>query len=270
MLIKTKEEVKQLERGGKILGGILSRLAKMAKAGVSTAEIDEAAEKMIIKAGGRPSFKGYTSHHYDPPYPCTICASRNHEIVHGIARADVILADGDNLGIDIGMEWPHKKGTRGYFTDTAMTVAVGKIDDKHRELLRVTRAALEMGIKAARPGCTVADIGRAIEDYVRSQGKYGIIRDLVGHGVGHEVHEEPRVPNYYDRALERWVLKSGMVLALEPMITLGGHNIQTAADQWTIETADGSLCAHFEHTLVITKTGCRVLTRRPGERWERI
>ena len=268
MLIKPPSDLKQIIRGGKIIGEILSRLAKMAKVGVSTLEIDEAAEAMILKAGGKPSFKGYASRHYDPPFPCTICASRNHELVHGIAKREVILSPGDNLGIDIGMEYPCKKGMRGFFTDTAVTVTVGEITPEHRELLRVTKTALEVGIKAVKPGNSVADIGRAIEDYVRSQGKYGIVRDLVGHGVGHEVHEEPRIPNYYDKSLANWILRPGMVLALEPMISLGSHHVKTGPDGWTIEMSDGSLCAHFEHTVIVTKRGCEVVTRRPGEKKE--
>jgi len=276
MLIKRPDEIKQIIASGHILGEILSKLAKMSKAGVTTWEIDQAAETMIIKAGGKPSFKGYMSHHYDPPFPTTICASRNQELVHGIAKKETVLQDGDVFSIDIGMEWP-VKGTknkeqrgRGWYTDTAVTLSIGEIEPKARELMRVTKQALEVGIKAVRPGYSVAEVGKAIEKYVKSQGKYGIIRDLVGHGVGHEVHEEPRVPNYYDKSLEKFILKPGMVIAIEPMISLGGHEVTTGPDGWTIEMADGSICAHFEHTVVVTRWGREVVTRRPNEKSEKI
>ncbi|MFA6485948.1 MAG: M24 family metallopeptidase [Candidatus Magasanikbacteria bacterium] len=292
MLIKTPEEIKKLQEGGKIIGGILSKLGKMAQVGVTTHAIDVAAEEMIIAAGGRPAFKGYMTRPDDPPFPCTICASRNHELVHGIAKKTDVLQPGDIFSIDIGMEYPvgksqisnsksqinHKSQitnlksqiTRGWFTDTAITVAVGEIDPRTRELMRVTRQALEVGIRAVKPGKSVAEIGRAIETYVKSQGKYGIVRDLVGHGVGHEVHEEPRVPNYYDKSLEKFILKPGMVIAIEPMISLGGHDVATGPDGWTIEMSDGSMCAHSEHTVVVTRFGRTVITRRPGERFEKI
>ncbi|MEK7681136.1 MAG: type I methionyl aminopeptidase [Patescibacteria group bacterium] len=267
MLIKSQEEIKLIKKGGKLIGEILDKLSKMCKPGVSTFEIDQAAEKMIFEVGGRPSFKGYKIRHEDIPFPNAICASRNHELVHGIAKKDAILKNGDIFSIDIGMEWPYKKGqkSQGFYTDTALTVPIGKIPDKTRKLLNVTQESLEVAIGAIRPGNSVADIGKAVEEYVKSQGKYGIVRDLVGHGVGHAVHEEPRIPNFYDKALEFFVLKPGMVIAIEPMISVGGWKIKTADDGWTVEMSDGSLCAHFEHTIVVTKTGNLVATRRPCE-----
>ncbi len=286
MLIKRPDEIQKIKEGGKIIGAILGKLAKMAKAGMSTWEVNQAAEAMILKAGGKPSFKGYMSHHYDPPFPTTICASRNHELVHGIAKKETILQAGDVFSIDIGMEYPVSASLRrtsptlpksksdnpmrGWFTDTAITLSIGDIDPKVRELMRVTKQALEVGVKAVKPGHSVAEIGKAIETYVKSQGKYGIVRDLVGHGVGHEVHEDPRVPNYYDKSLEKFILKPGMVIAIEPMISLGGHEITTGSDGWTIEMADGSTCAHFEHTVVVTRLGREVATRRSNEKSEKI
>jgi methionyl aminopeptidase len=274
MLIKTPEEIKLIKQGGQIIGRILDDLAKMCKQGISTFEIDLAAEKMIKEAGGRPAFKGYKNKSSDKPFPSTVCASINEELVHGIAKKEAILKNGDIFTIDIGMEWPYEnqkskiknqKLMEGYYTDTALTVPIGKIPAKTRELLRVTQESLERGIEAIKPGNTVADIGKAIEDYVKSQGKYGIVRDLVGHGVGHAVHEEPRIPNFYDRNLDYIVLKPGMVVAIEPMISLGGWRLTTANDGWTIIMADGSLSAHFEHTVIITKSGNFVATRRPSE-----
>ena len=265
MLIKTAKDITTLKKGGKILGRILSDLVKMCLPGVSTWEIDKAAEEMIIKAGGRPAFKYYKNHPTDPPFPATICASFNEEIVHGIPKKKTVLKNGDLFTIDIGMEYPVGKQIRGMYTDTAITVAVGKTEKQNYELLNVTAQALEVGIEAVKPGVSIAEVGRAIEKYVKLQGKYGIIRDLSGHGVGYAVHEEPWIPNYYDRRLDKFIMMPGMVLALEPMITLGGWQIITAPDGWTIKTADDSLCAHFEHTVVVTNKGCEVITRRPEE-----
>ncbi|MBU0546165.1 type I methionyl aminopeptidase [Patescibacteria group bacterium] len=277
MLMKSKNDIREIKKGGKILGEILEKLASMCKPGVSTGEIDRAAEKMILAAGGRPAFKGYKNHPGDVPFPSTICASANNELVHGIASNNAFLDEGDIFSIDIGMEYPVgnskskskksnvKHGAKGFFTDTAITVAVGNVPKKTLELMRVTKEALEIGIKAVRPGNSVADIGKAIEGYVNSQGKYGVVRDLVGHGVGHEVHEEPRIPNYFDPKLSNFILKPCMVLAIEPMISLGSHKVKTGPDGWTIVMSDGSLCAHYEHTLVVVEDGCEVITRRPKE-----
>ncbi len=279
MLIKTPEEIKMIKEGGQIMGRILEDLAKMCKPGVAIIDIDKAAEKMIIEAGGRPAFKGYRTKFSDTAFPATICASLNEELVHAIPKKGIILKDGDIFTIDIGMEWPAfvptdsglRRGkahnsSRGYYTDTAVTIPIGKIPAKTRELLRVTQESLERGIEMVKPGNTVADIGKAVEDYIKSQGKYGIVRDLVGHGVGHEVHEDPRIPNYYDRNLDYIVLKEGMVIAIEPMVSLGGWKVKTEADGWTISMADHSLSAHFEHTIIITKSGYVVATRRPSEK----
>lgn len=267
MLIKSAKKIEQIRKGGKIIGHILSELKKMCKPGVSTFAIDDAAEKMIISAGGKPSFKDYASRAGEVPFTGTICASLNYELVHGIPSKNTILKKGDIFSIDIGMEWPDKGG-HGYYTDTAITIPIGEVSDKVKKLLKVTRAALEAGMKAVKPGNTVADVGFAIEEYVKSQGKYGIIRDLVGHGVGHAVHEEPPIPNFFDQSMERYKLIPGMVIAIEPMISLGDYKVKTAKDGWTIEMSDGSLCAHFEHTLAITKGGHEVLTRRPKEKEE--
>lgn len=265
-LIKTQAEIKQIIEGCKLTGEILEKLYKMVKPGMSTWEVDQAAEKMIRDAGGKPAFKGYKTHEDDIPFPSTICASINEELVHGIAKKNAILKDGDIFTIDIGMQWPFKKGEKGFFTDTAYTVGVGNISKEAQKLLDVTDGSLTAAIEAAIPGNSVADIGRAVENYVKSQGNYGIIRDLVGHGVGHAVHEDPRIPNYYDPKLERIKLKPGMVIAIEPMIATGDWRVTTGDDGWTIVMADGSLSAHFEHTVVITEDGNIVATRRPGEK----
>ncbi|MBP9695324.1 MAG: type I methionyl aminopeptidase [Candidatus Magasanikbacteria bacterium] len=267
--IKKPEETKLIAEGGKLMGEILENLAKLLKPGVSAWEIDMEAERMIRAVGGIPAFKGYRGRKSDPPFPSTVCFSRNEELVHGIAAKDKIVKDGDIVTIDIGMQYPRESGIvnheSGFFTDTAVTVVLGKQSPEVLKLLEVTKEALEVGIRAAQPGATVASIGKAIEQYVKSQGKYGIVRDLVGHGVGHAVHEEPRVPNFYDKALENWVLEPGVVIAIEPMITLGSAEVETADDGWTITPVDRSLNAHFEHTLIITKDGNEVVTRRQSE-----
>lgn len=259
---KTKEEVDILRDAGQKMGVILAELEKMVAPGVSAWDIDMRAEQMILDVGGIPAFKGYRARSSDTPFPSTICASVNEEVVHGIATKEKILQDGDIFSIDIGMQYPKDNGL---FVDTALTVAVGDLHDETRQLIEVTREALEVGIRAVQPGSSVADIGKAIEEYVKSRGDYGIVRDLVGHGVGHAVHEEPRVPNYHDKDLEKWILEPGVVLALEPMITLGTHKVQTADDGWSILSTDKSLSAHFEHTIVVTDSGVEVVTRRPSE-----
>src|SRR3989339_439810 len=229
--IKTQEEVQFIIEGGRILGEILDKLAQMAVVGVSAYEVDMEAERLIVEAGGRPAFKGYRSRKSDPPFPSTICASLNTEVVHGIATKDKILKNGDIFSIDIGMQYPVNcglgKGGNGFFTDTAITVMVGDVAEKTKQLVNVTKKSLELAIEKCFVGNSIALIGKTIENYIDPQG-YGIVRDLVGHGVGHEVHEEPRVPNYYDRDLESWKLEERAVIAIEPMITMGSHKVDTA------------------------------------------
>jgi len=261
MFIKKPEEIEKILEGGALMGEILDKLCEMVEPGISAWEIDQAAESMIHKVGGRPAFKGYRTRMSDPPFPSTICASVNEELVHGIAHKDKILKEGDIFSIDIGMQYPAK---HGYFTDTAVTVPVGTISEDAQKLLEVTQESLFKGIEQAKAGNTVAAIGAAIENYVDPRG-YGIVRDLVGHGVGHAVHEEPRVPNFYEKELEVWVLRPGAVIAIEPMITLGTYEVETASDGWTISTLDKSLNAHFEHTIVVTESGPVVATKRPSE-----
>lgn len=262
MLLKSPEDIKNLEENGKRIGEILQQLGNFCRPGISTLEVDKMAEKLIRKSGGAPAFKNYKTHAADIPFPATICASINDELVHGIPRKETVLQDGDIFSIDIGMQWPAR---RGVYSDTAITVPIGNISEKTKQLLEVTKKALEIGIEKAIPGNSVASIGKAIESFVRSAGKFGVVRDLVGHGVGHAIHEEPSVPNYYDKRLESIKLSPGMVIAIEPMISLGAWQIKTLPDGWTIAMADGSLSAHFEHTVIITENGNIVATRRPNE-----
>lgn len=252
-------EMQKIQEGGKILGDILEQLLESITPGMNGKDIDARVEQLIRASGGTPAFLGYKTRSSDPPYPGTICFSLNDEVVHGIPTKEKIVHDGDIVSIDIGMVW------KDLVTDTAATIVVGDVPNEAKKLVRVTREALEVGIRAAQVGNTVADIGKAVEKYVESQGEYGIVRDLVGHGVGHSLHEDPRVPNYYDKDLEQWPISEGMVLAIEPMITLGTHQVDTADDGWSIVTRDQSLSAHFEHTIIITEKGPVVATRRPGE-----
>lgn len=260
-LIKKPDELKIIREGGEKIGAILEKLAKMAAPGVTLAQLDAEAERLIIEVGGQPSFKEYKSRASDKPFPSTICACVNEELVHAPANRDRALCIGDILSIDIGMVWPAEKG---FFTDTALTIPIGPIKKEVALLLERTQKALEIGIAEVRPGKSIADIGRATEAYLKPFG-YGIVRALVGHGVGYKVHEPPQVPNYYQKALENIKIEPGMVLALEPMVTLGTHEVKTLDDGWTIVPVDDSLCAHFEHTVIATDGEPMVVTRRPDE-----
>lgn len=266
--IKTPAEIQLLIDGGRILGEILEKVGALVKPGITTKDLDQVAEELIVAAGGRPAFKGYRSHPDDPKYPATLCTSINEEVVHGIPSKKRFLQEGDIIGLDIGMQWPLNcgVGTRGngMFTDTAITVPVGKINKEVEKFIEVTQKSLEKGIAEARAGKAISGIGKMVEAYVAPY-RYGIVEDLVGHGVGHAVHEDPRVPNYYDPELNSWKMEPGLVIAIEPMLTMGKHAVKVAKDEWTILTKDKSLSAHFEHTVVITAEGPVVVTRRPSE-----
>lgn len=262
--IKTEEALIAIRAGGKLLGEILETVSKIVKPGISTMDIDNLATKLILEAGGRPAFLGYQMSPKYPSYPAAICVSVNDEVVHGIAKTTHILREGDIVGLDIGMEWPYKKGTPGYYTDTAMTVGVGKISEKDQQLLTRTQASLFAGINAARGGGDIKDISHAIELSLKPYG-YGIVEDLVGHGVGNSVHEEPQVPNFTYRGAPSVPLVPGMVLALEPMINQGSAEVYTDKDKWTVKTSDGSRSAHFEHTIIITNGAPEIVTKRPSE-----
>jgi methionyl aminopeptidase len=270
MYIKKPAELAAIREGGKLMGVILEDLSKLVRPGVTAWDIDQEAERRIRAVGGIPAFKGYRTRRSDPPFPSTICFSRNEELVHGIATKEKIIAAGDLVSLDIGMQYPANSGTgengNGFFTDTAITIPVGKVSQEILKLLDVTRGSMEAGIEAVRLGGTIAAIGRAVETYVHAAGKYGIVRDLVGHGVGHAVHEDPRVPNYYDKKLEDWIIAPGVSIAIEPMITMGDYRVEIADDGWTIMPLDRSMNAHFEHTIIVTEAGPEVVTRRPSER----
>jgi len=265
--IKTKEEIKKLRVGGQKLAVILDKLTKMVKPGISAIELEKKACELIKEAGGRPAFKNYLSVLDAEPFPTALCVSVNEELVHVPALSSRALKDGDIISIDVGMEYPFSQSQNGYYTDTAVTLGVGEINAKAKKLLEVTRKSLKLGIAQVKPGNTLNDISETIQKYVEAEGM-SVVRQLVGHGVGYDVHEDPQVPNYSMKEFghKDVVLKPGMVIAIEPMITLGSHKIKTASDGWAIQTADHSLCAHFEHTIIIGKNGNKVVTRRPKEK----
>lgn len=245
--IKKPEEIKKLRKGGQILNSIVYQVADEAQPGVTTKALDQLVDALIKKAGGHPSFKGFHG------YPAASCISINNELVHAIPRKDKIIHKGDIVSIDIGLE------LENLFTDMAVTVPVGKIPRKTQKLLKVTQKSLDIAINQVRPGNTIGDIGYAVQDYVESL-NFSVVRSLVGHGVGYKVHEEPRVPNFGEKG-KGIKLEQGMVLALEPMVNIGGPEVTTKKDKWTVVTVDDSLCAHFEHTIVVTQQGSEILTR---------
>lgn len=255
VFIKTPKEIEALREGGKNLAHVLDVVEKAVHPGVSTKELDMLAEKTIRDLGDTPAFLGYTPYGADFPYPGTICLSINDEIVHGIPHEARFLKEGDIIGLDLGLI--HK----GTITDSARTVGVGKIDEKAQKLMDTTKKALEVGIAAAKTGAHSGDIGVAIERFTKPH-KYGIVRELGGHGVGRYVHEDPFIPNWGTRKGMGVKLKAGMVIAIEPMLNIGKKGIVLEKDGYTYRTADRSLSAHFEHTILITKEGTpEILTK---------
>lgn len=252
IIIKTPEEIEILREGGKILAEILAKVAKKVVPGVSTWELDQYAYKLIRETSGDPAFLDYRPEGHSKPYPASLCSSVNSEIVHGIPKRGIILKEGDIISIDLGLK--HK----GLFTDHAITVPVGKISKRDQALIDDTREALEIGVWAARCGATVGDIGHAIESFVHK--RYGIVRELSGHGVGKKIHEDPYIPNY-GKAGRGAKLVPGMVVAIEPMLTQGSPNIYVADDGYTVKTIDGGRAAHFEHTILITEGDAEILTQ---------
>jgi len=246
--LKSAREVDLMAQGGKILAATIETLRGAVRPGISTGELDTIAEEFIRSHDGAvPAFKGLYG------FPGSICASLNNEIVHGIPSPKRILKDGDIVSLDVGV------GYKGYFTDSATTVPVGEIGADAQRLLDVTQESLEAGIAAATLGNHIGDIGAAVQAVVERAG-FSVVRDLVGHGIGVEFHEEPQVPNY-GKPKRREKLVVGLTVAIEPMVNIGGPATRTLADRWTIVTLDGSLSAHFEHTVAITESGPRVLTR---------
>ena len=254
--LKSERELDRIRVAAAIVGEVLERMRELAAPGVTTGELDKAAEKLIIERGGEPAFKGYGAAGKRPPFPASICASINDEVVHGIP-GDRAVREGDLLSVDVGARYS------GYYGDGATTVGVGQTEPGGQRLMDACRRGLELAIEAIGPGKRLSALGRAVQGYVEGQG-YSVVRDLVGHGIGASLWEEPQVPNYYNPSCPDVVLRPGMVLAIEPMITEGGWKVKTLRNHWTVATRDGSRAAHFEHTVAITRSGVEVLTVAPA------
>jgi methionyl aminopeptidase len=254
--IKTDDEIVLMRAAGLVLGRTLEALAAAVAPGVTTGELDALAESTIRSAGAVPSFLGYRPHPSIPPFPGSICASVNDEIVHGIPGQRV-LRDGDIVSIDCGAI------LAGWHGDAAVTVGVGTVSETARELMRVTETSMWHGLAAARLDGRLTDISHAVESYARSQGDYGVVEEYGGHGIGTEMHQEPHLLNY-GRPGRGPTLRKGLALAVEPMLTTGSRHTQELDDGWTVSTVDGGLSAHFEHTVAVTERGPWVLTALDG------
>ncbi|MFA5114653.1 MAG: type I methionyl aminopeptidase [Candidatus Omnitrophota bacterium] len=247
--LKSEEDLRILSEAGRILAGVIQRLEGCVRPGVSTAEVSSLAEELICQANCRPAFKGYRG------YPAAACVSLNEEVVHGIPGPRIIT-DGDIVSIDVGIEY------EGYFVDSAVTLPVGKVESRTRKLIEVTRKALSEGIRQARVNNRLFDISYAVQRCVEKNG-FSVVRDFVGHGIGRELHEEPEIPNF-GQPRRGIPLKKGMVLAIEPMVNMGGWETRVLDNGWTAVTKDGTPSAHFEHTIAITDEGPKILTHLNG------
>lgn len=253
-----------MRQGGKILAFVLSCLSKEAKPGVTTRYLDELAERLIYAQGALPGFKGFQG------YPASLCTSVNEQIVHALP-SERKLENGDVLGLDLGVLWPPENCSMcamsqgclnqgGLYTDSAVTIGVGKISPEAKKLIATAKGALQVGVDLIKPGRKLSEISRAIHQYVEKAG-FSVIRELVGHGIGYELHELPQIPNFFPSNFKDIALKEGMVLAIEPMIAAGHHKLKKSKDQHGYETEDSSLTAHFEHTVAVTKNGYQILTK---------
>jgi methionyl aminopeptidase len=249
--IKSPEEVAIMREAGRIVGQVLQLLQAEAKPGMTTLDFDKIVRKEYARRGAIATFVGYPPGSRNP-FQHTICTSINEELVHGVPSKDKVIKEGDIVSLDLGATF------KGFVGDSAVTIGIGEITPEAQKLLDVTRESLMTGIRAARAGERLGVVSNAIGEYIESQG-YGVVREYVGHGVGRQMHEEPQVPNYGPRDRGP-VLRKGMVLALEPMVTIGDYRTKKHSDGWTVSTADGSLCAHFEHTIAITDGEAEIMT----------
>lgn len=244
--IKTKKEIDIMRQGGKILSEILQKIKEKVVIGISTKELNRVAESLIFDSGSTPAFKDYKG------FPCALCTSVNSTIVHALP-SDYTLKEGDILSLDLGVKY------KGYYTDMAITMPIGEVDFEERRLIRITKKSLNIAIQKAKVGNTFSDIGNTIQRYIESMG-FTVVRDLCGHGIGKTLHEEPQILNYGKRHKGEEI-KEGMVFALEPMVTMGGYEIRKGDDGYSFETKDGSIAAHFEHTIAIVNGKAQVLTK---------
>lgn len=249
-MLKRPEEIEIMRVANHIVAEVLAAMQEAVRPGVTTGELDRIAEEMTRARGGVPAFKGYEVG--GRVYPASLCASINEEVVHGIPSPSRVLREGDIVGCDFGVCY------KGFYGDAAVTIPVGTVDENTQDLMRTTREALEAGIEAARPGRRIGDVSSAIQTHAESR-NFTVVRDFVGHGIGRRLHEEPQVPNFghADRGIR---LREGMVLAIEPMLNAGGPEVEVKEDGWTAITCDGSLSAHFEHSVAIVEQGPVVLS----------
>jgi methionyl aminopeptidase len=246
IVCKSAGEIEKMRRSGRVVRQVLNLVSAMAAPGVSTMDLERAAEKKLRELGAKPAFKGY----YD--YPCVLCTSINQEVVHGIPSETRKLAEGDIISVDFGVVLD------GYYGDAAVTVPVGKISDEAQKLIEITEKSLYKGIEAARAGNRLGDVGAAVQEFVEAAG-FSVVREFVGHGIGTKMHEDPQVPNYGTRG-HGFKLREGMVIAIEPMVNAGVPGVYVLDDKWTAVTEDGRPSAHFEHCVAITKDGPVILT----------
>ncbi|NTW14068.1 MAG: type I methionyl aminopeptidase [Candidatus Moranbacteria bacterium] len=251
--IKRDDELESLRESGLRLAGIMSEIPSLAVPGVSTKTIGDRIEEMIRKEGGVPIFKGYGAES-GRPFPAAACVSLNDEVVHGIPSSGRILREGDLLKIDMGMRF------HGMVSDMARTFPVGAVSADAKKLLETTKESLDRGISKIRSGARLSDFAHAVQSHVEGRG-YSVVRDLVGHGVGRELHEDPQIPNYFLKGMDNFSFRKGMSVALEPMVNAGHFAIRVAPDGWTYLTKDGSLSAHFEDTVIVTERGAEIVTR---------
>ena len=253
MITQDQEEINLLKKSGRILAEVLQTVAENVRPGISAFELDQLAEREIKKRGAVGSFKDYKSRPGDPAFPASLCVSVNDEVVHGIPHKEKVLKQGDIVGLDLGINY------EGYFTDAAITVAVGKADPEALRLIDTARLALNEALNQAVIGNHIGDISNAIEQTAKKAG-FTPVRDLVGHGVGRSVHEDPEVPCVGKKGTGP-LIRKGMVLAIEPMVNQGTHQIYFDDDNWTVRTVDGGLSAHMEHTVIITDSGAEIITK---------
>lgn len=243
-------KLNNMREGGRILNHAIKRVVAAMAAGISTENLDKIAVETIKELGGEPAFLNYRN------YPKSLCVSINDEVVHGIPRKDRVIKNGDVVGLDLGVKY------KGFYTDKAVTMGVGKISKQEQKLINVTKQALEMGIEICRKwkNKKISDISGVVQAHVEKNG-FSVVRDLSGHGIGKELHEDPRVPNFVSKKFPEVELREGMALAIEPMVAAGDWKVKFLEDGWTVATADGSCAAHFEDTVILTKNGCEILTR---------
>jgi methionyl aminopeptidase len=253
--LRSRREIELIRRAGALVSSVLSKLQEIAKAGVSTAALDEVARKMTADANAEALFTGVRNPGARIAFPGAICASLNDEVVHGIPSSKVVLRDSDILSIDFGVRLD------GYCADAAVTVGIGDVSAQNRRLIEATKSVLAIATEQMRPGVKWSSIAARMQKYAEGAG-FSVVRDFVGHGIGREMHEEPKVPNFVNKDLIRndILLAEGMVLAVEPMINAGSKSVRTLNNGWTVVTQDGKCSAHFEHTIVITESGCEVIT----------